>query len=123
MEHRWGDRIDCNVAVKLLADPASIGWGKIRNVSASGAYIETLLPVRTLSMLSLRRASDREPGRYGNLIRAIVVRRDENGVGIEWTESESKEVAAIIQEAALYGPFGPLVPQSRSPRGDVSAST
>jgi hypothetical protein len=100
MEHRWGDRIDCNIDVKLLALPASIGWGRLRNVSASGAYIQTPLALRTLSIVSLRPVSDRESGGPGNAIRAAVVRRDESGVGIEWVDSESTEVAAILRQAA-----------------------
>jgi len=118
MEHRWGDRIDCSVPVKLVAAPASIGWGRICNVSASGAYIETLLPVRPLSIVNLRRVSEHGPGRFGNLVRAAVVRRDERGVGIEWVEGESTEVTAIIQEAALHGRSGPMSAPSRSGRGD-----
>lgn len=127
MEHRWGDRIDCNVVVKLLAHPASVAWGRIRNASVSGGFIETQLRVRPLSIVSLRRATGREPGRDGNVIRAIVVRRDAGGVGVEWMEGSSNAVAAILQEAALHGVCGPLRPQpwsaQRRPMSDACSET
>jgi hypothetical protein len=104
MEHRWGHRVSCGIDVKLFADPASVAWGRIRDLSISGGYIETALPLRPLSTLRLVRVPSGRPTCEPKTIRAIVVRRDSNGVGVEWLDGEMDAVEALLQEARAAQP-------------------
>jgi hypothetical protein len=53
MEHRWGHRKSTNVAVRFVAMPATIGTGRVINVSLTGAFLETQVPLRLLSLVYL----------------------------------------------------------------------
>ena len=44
MEHRWGQRKRCRARVYLSAGAGISGTGHVRDVSSSGAFIETTLP-------------------------------------------------------------------------------
>jgi hypothetical protein len=98
MEHRWGHRVACDVDVKLFAD-AAVGWGRIRDLSISGGFIETGLRIPPLSTLRLTRTVSTGNRPETHLIRAIVVRRDARGVGVEWFDEDTDSVVALLQEA------------------------
>ena len=93
MEHRWGRRIAVDAKVRIFADPASTGWGRLRDISISGGFIETALRVPVLSTLSVT-----VPG--GCVVHAIAVRNALDGVGVEWADGGLEVIAALIQEAA-----------------------
>jgi hypothetical protein len=87
MEHRWGQRLNVGVQVRLQAT----SWyaprrACLRNISASGALLElepSLAPLKCIDVeIALRRR-----GRF-DLIRipACVVRKADRGVGVEWRE-------------------------------------
>ena len=63
MEHRWGQRVSADVIVRLIGAPGAIGTGRLCNVSATGAFVETnlhlplLTPVRVEQWLSSAWAS------------------------------------------------------------------
>jgi hypothetical protein len=90
MEHRWGERKAIDVPVRFVALPATIGAGRITNVSMTGAFMETQSPVRLLCMLYVEMIHlPKLEGRKRRLS-ASVVRRTPLGVGIEWCEPVSK---------------------------------
>lgn len=93
MEHRWGKRVAVELDVRIFATPASAGWGRLRDISISGGYVETALRVPVLSTLSLT-----VPGT--GVIHASVVRNDVEGVGVEWFDGQSQVVAALMPEAS-----------------------
>jgi hypothetical protein len=100
MEHRWGRRVSADLKVKIFADPASAGWGKLRDISISGGFIETALRIPALSKLCMT-----VPGaahRSTRTVHGIVVRKDDDGVGVEWLDGDSDAVAALIQDAAAW---------------------
>ena len=76
MEHRWGNRVPVRLDVRLVCRPLAIGTGNVRDVSVSGAFIETDLELPILAHVRVQ-ASDFD-------IAAHVVRVDSNGVGVEW---------------------------------------
>ena len=49
MEHRWGQRITTDLAVSLVAMPATISFGRMLNVSSTGAFVATRLSVPLLA--------------------------------------------------------------------------
>jgi PilZ domain-containing protein len=90
MEHRWGSRKAIDVPVRFIALPATIGTGRITNVSMTGAFLETRLELRPMALLYVEMIHlSQGPGRRKRLS-ASVVRRTELGVGIEWCEPASK---------------------------------
>ena len=57
MNHRWGARRALDARVRLLASHAMIGTGHIRDLSVTGAFIETRLELHALSLLYLQPAA------------------------------------------------------------------
>jgi hypothetical protein len=98
MEHRWGRRVPVDLDVQIFADPASAGWGRLRDISISGGFIETALRTPVLSALCMTVPATR----YGDasVVHAAVVRNDVDGVGVEWFDGAADAVAALMQEAA-----------------------
>jgi len=85
MEHRYGARYLVAIAVYARAHAGVVSFvGQLRNVSVSGGFLHTTLPVQPLSHISLRLLADDGP--FGPRLEGQVVRRDSDGVGIEWSE-------------------------------------
>jgi hypothetical protein len=86
MEQHRGQRHSTDVTVQFFTRPATIGFGRVLNVSATGAFMETRLPLRLLSLLYLE-PTDRLPGGgTRGRIAATVVRCSATGVGLKWCE-------------------------------------
>ena len=100
MEHRWGRRVPADLDVQIFADPASAGWGRLRDISISGGFIETALMIPALSTLCLTVPATRHAG--CRIVHAIVVRGDVDGVGVEWLDGQSNVIAALIHQAATW---------------------
>jgi hypothetical protein len=94
MEHRWGNRIACHARVRLSCGAAQAGEGLIRNVSISGAFIETSLPLSPSAILQV--TIRRTDGAAETTLPACVVRKEADGVAVEFSE-------------ALAGPLCPLL--------------
>jgi PilZ domain-containing protein len=76
--------------VRFIALPATIGTGRITDISMTGAFLETRMQLRPLVLLYVEMIQQsHETGRRKRLS-ASVVRRTELGVGIEWCEPASK---------------------------------
>jgi len=87
MEHRWGIRRPIDFAVRFVMMPETVGTGRIINISATGAFMRTQLPLRLLSLLYLQPMESAEGENEHS--RATVVRRDATGVGLEWCEFDA----------------------------------
>ena len=80
MEHRWGSRFESGIAAGLRPDDGLLTvQGVVRNVSLSGAYVETAMPAVVFSRLYVRPLSD-----TAHWMAAYIVRADERGVAVEW---------------------------------------
>jgi hypothetical protein len=107
MEHRWGSREVTDVAVRFLALPETIGSGRVVNISVTGAFMETALNLRVMSLIYLEPAVWAPTEGRSKRIAASVVRKSSTGVGIEWCES--------MVMSALYGRLG-LQPSAPYPQ-------
>jgi hypothetical protein len=97
MKHR-GQRRATNVTVRFFTRPAMSGIGCVTNVSPTGAFMETRIPLRLLSLVYLE-PMDRALGEGGGgRIAATVVRHAGAGVGIEWCEfgAETTKAYALL---------------------------
>jgi PilZ domain len=100
MEHRWGNRVAIDLRVQMFVDPASTAWGKLRDISVSGGFLETELRVAALS--TLRMTVPARGTRGARAVRAIVVRSGDDGVGVEWFDGDYETVAQLIRETRTW---------------------
>ena len=95
VEHRWGGRIACHAHVRVSAEDDLSGDGRMHDVSMSGAFIETKLPLPLYSQAAIAIVNEdgsvREPA-----IRVTVVRTESNGVGVEWRETVEGPVCPAL---------------------------
>jgi hypothetical protein len=89
MEHRWGPRRATNVRVRVLAHSGAIGTGQVLNVSYTGAYLQTTLPLPAASVIDLEPAWQEGAATRPRRFAAAVVRQDAHGVGLEWCETNA----------------------------------
>jgi hypothetical protein len=96
MEHRFGHRISTQVRVRIGVSPQSLSTGHIRNLSVSGAFVQT--SVHPAPMGSVKVCFD-ERHSHGSLkfeLDAYLVRSTPDGLGLEWAESESAILLALL---------------------------
>ena len=95
MEHRWGQRKRCRARVYLSAGAGISGTGCVRDVSSSGAFIETTLqlPMHARVMLNVR---GNESATHEVDIAAAVARVENDGIGLEWYETPAGSICAIL---------------------------
>jgi len=95
MEHRWGPRRPCRSRVRVSAGGGASGLGQLKNLSMSGAFLETAVPLPLFAQLAI--AVLRDDGATHQLeFAAVVVRHDENGVGIEWCDPNPGPICAAL---------------------------
>jgi len=85
MEHRCGTRHEVEIEVYARSHGgvvSSVGW--LRNISASGGFLVTTLPIQPPAHISLRLVDGE--GHFPSRIEGHVVRRTSEGLGIEWSE-------------------------------------
>jgi hypothetical protein len=100
MEHHRGQRHSTDVMVQFFTRPSTVGIGRVINVSATGAFMETELPLRLLSLLYLE-PTDRLPSDgAGGRIAATIVRCSPTGVGLEWCEFGAEGTRAYARLSA-----------------------
>jgi hypothetical protein len=99
MEHRWGQRIALDRQVRLTARPLALGIGRIRNLSLSGAWISTNLPLAPGALVYLTEEPPEVPGEAAAGIEAFVVRSDDSGFGVEWCEVAPEQVLQWLRQA------------------------
>ena len=95
MEHRWGQRVPCEARVRLFADAGITATGRVRDISSSGAFIETAidLPVHARVMLIIL---GNDSAAHEVEIAASVARSGGDGMGIEWCETPTRSICAVV---------------------------
>jgi hypothetical protein len=102
MEHRCGQRVpvDVRLPVRLKAWPR-LGGGHLRDVSVSGAFIETDQKPQLLGLVEVEvRVADAgmrsARALQTHVIPACTVRWDRSGIGVEWLELAPAAITALI---------------------------
>jgi hypothetical protein len=110
MEHRWGRRTALWTSVQLRSESGG-ARGRVRDASASGAFIETSLRVAAGSRLEVEFR--------GAWIAASAVRSDVDGMGLEWNEFAPPAIVETLERLEelreLCADYG-----RNLPRADVS---
>jgi hypothetical protein len=96
MEHRWGHRREINRAVHLGTRSGLAARGRLTNVSISGAFVQSPLPVSLFSYVQVQFTAMLNGKRTATRIEGQVVRKDATGFGIEWCELAPDSVRALV---------------------------
>jgi PilZ domain-containing protein len=95
MEHRWGRRLEIGGRVQLRGVGSAVA-GQLRNLSISGAFIETRLSVPPSTRLTI----EWDVKWYGRTescrIAAYVVRSDASGIAVEWCDVAPEWILAML---------------------------
>jgi hypothetical protein len=119
MEHRWGERLEVAVPVRIRAPYGLVGSGLVTNFSVSGAFIATTLPVAVLSKV---RVSFRFGRRAAQIMQlgsstfvAQVVRQNAAGFAVEWCDFGTEDVVAFAntyRSGVAFTHYRPSAPAS-----------
>jgi hypothetical protein len=97
MEHRWGERIGVDMAVRITAQPFAVRHGRLVNLSVSGASIKTDIDLRPLSKIQIVIELPHCARSEAPSISAYVTRGLRDNIGIEWCEFAPPEVSRLLQ--------------------------
>jgi hypothetical protein len=101
MDHRWGQRQAANIAVHVAATSGRTGAARVVNVSLTGAYLETRVPLRLHALVYLAPSSRGNSAGGNKRIAANVIRHDAFGVGLEWCQPLTKGAHIVLLLAML----------------------
>lgn len=97
MEHRWGQRRKTDVTVRIFALPSIVGMGHVLNISPTGAYLETAIALRKMTLVYLEPFDGGWLSHPAGRIAAMVVRSGATGVGLEWCEFATEMTLAYAR--------------------------
>jgi PilZ domain len=102
MEHRHGHRREIDVAVTVRTRGGVVGQGRLRDASASGARLETELPLAIHSVIDVV-LPFAEKGRAAKrpALQAEIVRQTGSGFGVAWTEFAPQQLPALYEQDSL----------------------
>lgn len=95
MEHRWGQRVEVGVPVRVRARGGGTHRALLRDVSASGAFVQSFSPPAPYSAVTIE-FDDSALTAGGTVAKAFVVRDEPEGFGLEWVEFNPPPVAALL---------------------------
>jgi len=98
MEHRWGERQQVNRPVQIRTRGGLVGQGNVRDLSVSGAFVATSLPVALFSCVQLQFRAQQDGACKTASLEGDVVRTDVDGFGIEWRHFGAKEILALARQ-------------------------
>lgn len=106
MEHRWGRRTSLWTPVQIRSDAGTVR-GRVRDASASGAFIETELRVDAGSRVEIEFR--------GVWLAACVVRTDVEGFALEWYEFAPPAIVETLDRIdelrRMHADFGRSLPR------------
>lgn len=95
MEHRWGNRRRCRARACISAGVGIAGRGRLRNISMSGAFLETSLPLPLYSQVAVAMLREDDSKHLVEFM-ATVVRTEPGGVGIEWHDTANGSICRLM---------------------------
>jgi hypothetical protein len=96
MEHRWGNRHEISRPVRLGTRGVIAARGRICNISLSGAFVVSPLPVSLFSYVQVQFTPMLNGKRTATAVEGQVVRKEGMGIGIEWCEFAPAAVRALV---------------------------
>jgi hypothetical protein len=102
-ESRWGDRVKVHIPVRVSSDAAAGAGGHIKNVSLSGALVNSDVDLKLHSLVEVSIEMPSTPQRE-EAIMAYVSRKVHGGVGVEWCEFAPRAVKELLRSPSLPAP-------------------
>ena len=103
MEHRWNIRTPVEVGVTVNYSQLGLISARTRDLSLGGAYLETSsVNLGKHSILEIVFPKENKLGQVVNLP-ATVVRSDENGVAIQFTDFHSDGITTLTELMSAAG--------------------
>jgi hypothetical protein len=96
MEHRFGDRVSTQLRVGIGVSSQSHSTGRLRNVSVSGAFVQTHLRPPSIVRLRVYFDEQHSHGSFKFALDAYLVRSTPEGLGLEWVDSEPAILLALL---------------------------
>ncbi len=100
MEHRCGYRRSVSIPAQVITGEGLKVQVEVRNISASGAWVRSPsslpLDARIVVQFATHDSSRQRP-----TVLAQVVRRNEEGVGLEWTEFSPDPIRRLLRQLSL----------------------
>jgi PilZ domain len=100
MEHRWGRRCELYRMVLLRTAGGEALSAHLRDISLSGAYLESTASVPLMQPIDVELRIGFESHAHSCAVRGCVVRRDARGIAIEWCEFAPEAVSALLERDA-----------------------
>jgi hypothetical protein len=97
MEHRWGERLPVDWAVRLLLRKECIPDVRLKDVSLSGSGLQTNAALRVFAQVELLLLWPHSAYQAPARLEAIVVRRAGSRIGLEWLEFASPPILKLIR--------------------------
>jgi hypothetical protein len=91
LDHRWGSRFNCGTRVELRAPDGARTDAVIRDVSLSGAFVESACELPLMDQVAVRPAAP-----TARWMRAFVVRSTDGGMALEWFEPGPEAISAFM---------------------------
>jgi hypothetical protein len=101
LEHRWGARAQVNIPVRVEATSLPVADGCMKNLSLSGAFMKSDRDLRLHALIEVSIALPL-PSCCTAVIKAHVVRKIGEGVGIEWSEFAPNIIKDLVRSALRY---------------------
>lgn len=101
LEHRWGARAQVNIPVHVGVTALPVGDGCMKNLSLSGAFMKSDRDLRLHTLIEVSFALP-PPFSCTAVIKAHVVRKIAEGVGIEWSEFAPNIIKDLVRSALRF---------------------
>jgi hypothetical protein len=102
MEHRYGVRYLSAIEVYVRSHSGRVAApGRLLDVSISGAFVFTSLSIAPLSSIMVEVVSMAAAARRCKPIEAQVIRRTDNGLGIEWKDLTPAALSQLVDSGQL----------------------
>ncbi len=95
MEHRWGWRLRVDLTARVGDAAGEMSIARLRDVSVSGAFLETAVRVPAFSCVDVQFRTCR--GGNSRALSAHVVRSTSEGIAVEWDEFAPADVARLME--------------------------
>jgi len=97
MEHRWGERVQVDFPVRVIAHRFSVRDGRLADLSVSGALVKAEFEARLLSRIQVAIDLPLWPKHESPIVEAYVARRYKHEFGIEWCEFAPRAVSDLLR--------------------------
>jgi PilZ domain len=119
MEHRWGERVQVDFPIRVIAHRFSVREGRLADLSVSGALVKADFEARVLSRIQVAIDLPLWPKHESPIVEAYVTRRHKHEFGLEWCEFAPHAVSELLR-AWVTRPHAHL--RRRTASGSLSIS-